>query len=70
MQAKTLCDRLGASLREIALAPADFPASMWDLLSAIERARLSRSCGRRRMLGRRPTLGSRLLAKFPGECGR
>ena len=38
MQAKTLCDRLGASLREIALAPADFPASMWDLLSAIERA--------------------------------
>ena len=38
MQAKTLCDRLGASLREMAPAPADFPASMWDLLSAIERA--------------------------------
>ena len=38
MQAKTLCDRLGASLREIAKAPVDFPASMWDLLGAIERA--------------------------------
>jgi len=40
MQAKNLCDRLGASLREMAPAPADLaiPPSMWDLLSAIERA--------------------------------
>ena len=38
MQAKNLCDRLGASLRDMAPAPADFPTSMWDLLSAIERA--------------------------------
>ena len=36
---KNLCDRLGASLREMAGAPADLPpASMWDLLSAVERA--------------------------------
>ena len=38
MQAKNLCDRLGTSLRGIAPASADFPTSMWDLLSAIERA--------------------------------
>ncbi len=36
MQAKLLCD--GAALREMAGAPADFPPSMWDLLSAIELA--------------------------------
>jgi hypothetical protein len=38
MQAKNLCDRLGASLRDMAPASADFPTSMWDLLSAIERS--------------------------------
>ena len=40
MQAKMLRDRLGASLRDMAPAPADLaiPTSMWDLLSAIERA--------------------------------
>ena len=38
MQSKELRDRYGVSLR--ALAPADLaiPGSMWDLLSAIERA--------------------------------
>ncbi len=40
MQTTKLHDRLGASLRAIAPAPADLaiPISMWDLLSAIERA--------------------------------
>ena len=40
MQTPKLHDRLGASLRAIAPAPADLaiPISMWDLLSAIERA--------------------------------
>jgi hypothetical protein len=40
MQAKNLRDLLGASLRAMAPAPTDLaiPASMWDLLSAIERA--------------------------------
>lgn len=39
-QAKNLRDRLGASLRDVAPAPADLvtPPSMWDLLSAIEHA--------------------------------
>jgi hypothetical protein len=38
MQATKLRDQLGASLR--AMAPTDFdtPISMWDLLSAVERA--------------------------------
>ena len=38
MQAKNLRDRLGASLRAVAPAPADLAISisMWDLLSAIE----------------------------------
>lgn len=40
MQATKLRERLVASLRAIAPAPADLaiPVSMWDLLSAIERA--------------------------------
>ena len=40
MQTQKLHDRLGASLRAMAPAPADLaiPISMWDLLSAIERA--------------------------------
>jgi hypothetical protein len=38
MQAKNLRDRLGASLRDVAPAPAELAItpSMWDLLSAIE----------------------------------
>jgi hypothetical protein len=38
MQAKRLRDRLGASLRDVAPAPADLviSPSMWDLLSVIE----------------------------------
>ena len=40
MQAKNLLDRLGAPLRDMAPSPADLviTTSMWDLLSAIERA--------------------------------
>ena len=40
MQTPKLHDRLGASLRAIVPAPATWPSptSMWDLLSAIERA--------------------------------
>jgi len=38
MQTKKLRDRLGASLRESARASLAIPTSMWDLLSAIERA--------------------------------
>jgi len=40
MQAKMLRDRLGTALRDFAPAPADLAItpSMWDLLSAIERA--------------------------------
>ena len=38
MQATKLGERLGASLRAMAPAPADIPISMWDLLGAIERA--------------------------------
>ena len=40
MQTKMLRDRLGVSLRAMAPAPAALaiPTSMWDLLSAIERA--------------------------------
>jgi hypothetical protein len=40
MQTKDLRDRLGASLRASAPAPAELaiPPSMWDLLSAIELA--------------------------------
>jgi len=40
MQATKLRERLGASLRAMATAPADLPIpiSMWDLLGAIERA--------------------------------
>jgi len=40
MQTTKLRDRLGASLRAMAPAPADLaiPISMWDMLSAIERA--------------------------------
>ena len=40
MQTTKLRDRFGASLRAMAPAPPDLaiPLSMWDLLSAIERA--------------------------------
>ena len=40
MQAKMLCDRFGVSLRAMAPAPTDLaiPISIWDRLSAIERA--------------------------------
>jgi hypothetical protein len=40
MQARNLHDTLGASLRDMAPGPAELgiPTSMWDLLSAIERA--------------------------------
>jgi hypothetical protein len=38
MQVKNWCDRSGASLRDTGPAPADFLASMWDSLSAVERA--------------------------------
>ena len=38
MQAKNVCDRSGASLCDTASASANFPTSMWDLLSAVELA--------------------------------
>ena len=40
MQSKDLRDRYGVPLRSLAPAPTDLaiPVSMWDLLSAIERA--------------------------------
>ena len=54
MQTTKLRDQLGVSLRGIVPPDFDIPMSMWDLLSAVERAEHDQILRHKQMPGRRP----------------